>query len=120
LRGCLSRRAHGVRCRVHRRGSRRPRPRGRSARSRSRYRRQSRRDRRSAARGGPGLAVAMRVGVFTDSFEELSLDEVLTWLEGSAPEIRDLEIGTGGYSPARHCDLEALVEDESERTAWLD
>src|SRR5439155_6841955 len=38
----------------------------------------------------------------------------------SALEIRDLEIGTGGYSPARHCDLEALVEDESERTAWLD
>jgi sugar phosphate isomerase/epimerase len=62
----------------------------------------------------------MRVGVFTDSFDELSLDEVLTWLESSAPEIRDLEIGTSGYSPARHCELEALVEDESERTAWRD
>ena len=62
----------------------------------------------------------MRVGLFTDSLELLSLDEVLSWLEQEAPAIRDLEIGTGGYSPSPHCDLESLLSDESERTRWLD
>ena len=61
----------------------------------------------------------MRVGLFTDSLEHLSLDEVLAWLEHEVPSIRDLEIGTGGYSPTPHCDLEGLLADESERTRWL-
>ena len=51
----------------------------------------------------------MRVGLFTDSLERLSLAEVLTWLERELPDVRDLELGTGGYSPAPHCDLEALL-----------
>lgn len=62
----------------------------------------------------------MRVGLFTDSLLHLSLDELLSWLERELPFVRDLEIGTGGYSPAPHCDLRALLEDESVRARWLD
>lgn len=62
----------------------------------------------------------MRVGVFTDGLAHLSLPDVLTWLSEALPEVRDLEIGTGGYSPAPHCDLEALVSDAAEARAWLD
>lgn len=62
----------------------------------------------------------MRVGLFTDSLEQLSLDEVLAWLDRELPEVRDLEIGTGGYSPAPHCNLGALLTDDRERRRWLD
>jgi len=62
----------------------------------------------------------MRVGLFTDSLEHLSLDEVLAWLDRELPAVRDLEIGTGGYSPTPHCDLDALLTNEDERRRWLD
>jgi sugar phosphate isomerase/epimerase len=62
----------------------------------------------------------VRVGLFTDSLPHLELDELLSWLERELPFVRDLEIGTGGYSPAPHCDLRALLDDESARTRWLD
>lgn len=62
----------------------------------------------------------MRVGLFTDGLAHLSLSETLDWLEAELPGVRDLEIGTGGYSPAPHCDLDALLADEAERRAWHD
>ena len=62
----------------------------------------------------------MRVGLFTDSFSHLELDELLTWLDEELPALRDLEIGTGGYSPTPHCDLGALLASEAERARWLD
>jgi sugar phosphate isomerase/epimerase len=61
----------------------------------------------------------MRVGLFTDSLERLSLDEVLAWLALELPDVRDLELGTGGYSPAPHCDLDALLLSDGERRRWL-
>src|SRR5262249_50280949 len=33
--------------------------------------------------------------------------------------IRDLEIGTGNYSPSPHCDLQTLLRDRAAREAWL-
>jgi sugar phosphate isomerase/epimerase len=63
--------------------------------------------------------VAVRVGLFTDSLERLSLAELLDWLEHELPEVRELEIGTGGYSPTPHCDLDALLADAGERRRWL-
>jgi sugar phosphate isomerase/epimerase len=48
----------------------------------------------------------MNVGLFTDGLAHLSLSEALDWLERVIPAIRDLEIGTGGYSPAPHYDAE--------------
>jgi sugar phosphate isomerase/epimerase len=64
--------------------------------------------------------IVVRVGLFTDSLEHLTLDELLTWLEQELPMVRDLEIGTGGYSPTPHCDLGALLASEAERARWLE
>jgi sugar phosphate isomerase/epimerase len=61
----------------------------------------------------------MRVGVFTDGLGHLSLDAALDWLASELPEVRDLEIGTGGFSPAPHCDVELLLEDAEQAREWL-
>jgi sugar phosphate isomerase/epimerase len=61
----------------------------------------------------------VRIGLFTDSLEHLSLEEVLDWLETEVPLIQDLEIGTGGYSPVPHCELPSLLADAAVRTRWL-
>jgi len=62
----------------------------------------------------------MRVGVFTDGLGHLSLDDALGWLEAELPEVKDLEIGTGGFSPAPHCDVDALGADPAAARAWLE
>ena len=61
---------------------------------------------------------AVRIGLFTDSFDRMTLDAVLTWLEQQVPVVKDLEIGTGGYSTVPHCDLEGLLANEGERRRW--
>jgi sugar phosphate isomerase/epimerase len=62
----------------------------------------------------------VRVGLFTDGLAHLSLHEALDWLAEELPEVRDLEIGTGGYSPAPHCDVVGLADDDAAARAWLD
>lgn len=62
----------------------------------------------------------MRVGVFTDGLAHLSLDEALDWLASGLPEVKDLEIGTGGFSPTPHCEVDALLEDSGRARAWLE
>ena len=62
----------------------------------------------------------MRVGVFTDGLAQLSLEDALGWLEHELPEVKDVEVGTGGFSPASHCDLDALVADASRAKAWIE
>jgi sugar phosphate isomerase/epimerase len=62
----------------------------------------------------------MRVGLFTDGLAQLALDDVLDWLEEVLPDVRDLELGTGGFSPAPHCSVDRLSSDSSEARAWLD
>jgi sugar phosphate isomerase/epimerase len=54
----------------------------------------------------------MRVGLFTDAFRERSLADVLDWLSTRLPSVRDLEIGTGGYSPAPHIEHVAVLGGE--------
>jgi sugar phosphate isomerase/epimerase len=54
----------------------------------------------------------VRVGLFTDAFPERSLEEVLEWLAARLPSVRDLEIGTGGYSPAPHIEHVAALGGE--------
>jgi sugar phosphate isomerase/epimerase len=61
----------------------------------------------------------VRVGLFTDGLAHLSLDDVLDWLTEELPNVRYLEIGTGGFSPAPHCDVEALSADGNAARAWL-
>jgi len=62
----------------------------------------------------------LRIGLFTDALPELSLERVLDWLAAELPLVRDVEIGTGGYSPAPHCDRELLLADADARAAWLE
>jgi len=62
----------------------------------------------------------MRVGLFTDGLAHLRLGEALDWLAAELPGVRDLEIGTGGFSLAPHCDLAALLGDARAQQAWLD
>ncbi|HZS91841.1 MAG TPA: sugar phosphate isomerase/epimerase [Chloroflexota bacterium] len=60
----------------------------------------------------------MRIGMFTDSLIGSSLDEALDTSRDLG--LRDLEIGTGNYSPAPHCDLRAVLGDKAARDRWLD
>ena len=61
----------------------------------------------------------MRLGLFTDALGDRSLREALAWLAANAPDVRDVEVGTGGYSHAPHADLAMLVADGDARRSWL-
>jgi sugar phosphate isomerase/epimerase len=61
----------------------------------------------------------VRVGLFTDGLAHLSLDGVMDWLTEELPGVRDLEIGTGGFSPAPHCDVQGLLGDADAASTWL-
>jgi sugar phosphate isomerase/epimerase len=43
----------------------------------------------------------------------------MDWLVHDVPRVTDLEIGTGGYAPANHCDVQLLLRDAGARKAWL-
>src|SRR5439155_24678406 len=60
-----------------------------------------------------------RVGVFTHGLADRSLPAALEWLARELPAVRDVEIGTGGYSPSPHCDLGRLTADTGAARAWL-
>lgn len=61
----------------------------------------------------------MRVGLFTDALAHRTLPEALDWLAAELPDVRDLEIGTGGYSPAPHAGDLAEVERRGYRLCAL-
>jgi sugar phosphate isomerase/epimerase len=60
----------------------------------------------------------VRIGLFTDALADEPLPDVLDWLHRAAPQVTRVEIGTGGYSPARHANLDLLLRDEAERRRW--
>jgi sugar phosphate isomerase/epimerase len=60
----------------------------------------------------------VKIGLFTDALADRPLPEVLDWLQGAAPQVTQIEIGTGGYSPARHANLPLLLADADERRRW--
>jgi sugar phosphate isomerase/epimerase len=64
----------------------------------------------------PGSA---RIGLVTEAMAGRPLVEVMDWLLKAAPEVTDLEIGTGGYAPTGHCDMNVLLRDSGERRDWL-
>ena len=66
------------------------------------------------------LAREIRLGVVTEAFADRPLTALLDWLAENAPQVRDLELGSGGYAPHPHCDRAALLTDPGRRTAWLD
>ena len=60
----------------------------------------------------------MKIGLFSDGLPELNLEAMLDWLV--AERIEAVEIGTGGFSGAPHCDVEKLVNDQATRDAFQD
>lgn len=59
----------------------------------------------------------MRLGLVTEGMIHRSLDQLMDWLDENAPEVRQLEVGTGGYSPLGHSPLDLSA---AERRAWYD
>ena len=59
----------------------------------------------------------MKIGLFTDSLADLSFEEALDW--AAAQGIQAVEIGTGNFSPAPHCDLQQLISDQAARQQFL-
>ena len=55
----------------------------------------------------------------TEPLANLPLVEVMDWLSREVPEVKDLEIATGGYAPTNHCDMAHLLHDHAARSAWL-
>jgi len=61
----------------------------------------------------------IRIGVVTEPLVDRPLTEVMDWLKRDVPLVTDLEIGTGGYAPTNHCDMQALLHDSGARKTWL-
>ena len=61
----------------------------------------------------------MRLGLFTDALGERTLGDALDWLGSELPEVRDLEIGIGGYSTAPHRDELGAAEARGYRIVAL-
>ena len=57
----------------------------------------------------------MKIGLFTDSLTT-SFSEALDWVVEHG--IEAVEIGTGNFSPAAHCNLDELLQSEEARTAF--
>jgi sugar phosphate isomerase/epimerase len=60
----------------------------------------------------------MRIGLFTDGLMELSFEEAL--VTAARLGVQAVEIGTGNFSPAPHCDLSVLLSSEGSRRTFLD
>ena len=59
----------------------------------------------------------MHIGLFTPVFAQLSFEELLKQLK-RYPEIRSLELGTGGWPGASHIDLEAMLASSERRSEF--
>ncbi len=59
----------------------------------------------------------MKIGLFSDSLGELGFDEMLDWLVAAG--IEAVELGTGNFSPAPHCDLGRLIDEADYRDGLL-
>ena len=57
----------------------------------------------------------MRLGLVTEGMIHRSLDGLMDWLDKTVPGVRDLEVGTGGYSPLGHSPLEMSA---TQRRDW--
>ena len=59
----------------------------------------------------------MKIGLFTDGIQA-PFTEALDWIVEHG--IEAVEIGTGNFSPAQHCNLDELLESEEARKRFLD
>jgi sugar phosphate isomerase/epimerase len=62
----------------------------------------------------------VKIGLFTEPFAHRPLGEVLDWLVEKVPQVKHLEVGTGGYAPVGHCDLRTLLGDAQARARYVD
>lgn len=60
----------------------------------------------------------MKIGLFTDGLAHLPFREALA--KSASLGVQAVEIGTGNFSPAPHCDLDALLAGESARREFLE
>jgi sugar phosphate isomerase/epimerase len=60
----------------------------------------------------------VEIGLFTDGLMHLSFEAALE--VASRLGIQAVEVGTGNFSPATHCDVERLLGDSGARTEFLD
>ena len=60
----------------------------------------------------------MKIGLFTDSLRDLSFEAALDWAASAGVEA--VEIGTGNFSQAPHCDVDALIEDSGARKRFME
>jgi sugar phosphate isomerase/epimerase len=58
----------------------------------------------------------MKIGLYTDSLQDLSFEAALDWVVGQG--IEAVEIGTGNFSPVPHCDPNALLNDAGARDTF--
>ena len=58
----------------------------------------------------------MKIGLYTDGLPDLSFTEALDWI--AAQGVKAVEIATGGFSNAPHCEPDQLLNDENARTAF--
>jgi sugar phosphate isomerase/epimerase len=59
----------------------------------------------------------MKIGLFTDGLAQLPFEEVLA--KSASLGVQAVEIGTGNFSPAPHCDLDRLLNDSGARQTFL-
>src|SRR2546421_12967541 len=59
----------------------------------------------------------MKIGLFTDGLAHLGFTEALAKAAGMG--VQAIEIGTGNFSPAPHCDLDGLLSSSSARDEFL-
>src|SRR5215472_14033359 len=59
----------------------------------------------------------MKIGLFTDGLMHLSFADALA--KSASLGLEAIEIGTGNFSPAPHCDLDRLLCDAGARTEFV-
>lgn len=59
----------------------------------------------------------MKIGLFTDSLGDRGFEAALDWAAEAG--IEAVEIGTGNFSTAPHCDLQELLSSQEARRAFL-
>ena len=58
----------------------------------------------------------MRIGVLTALYQNLSFPEMLAKVHSMG--ITAVELGTGGYAPSPHIDLERMLADQKQRETY--
>ena len=60
----------------------------------------------------------MKIGLYTDALGNLNFEQALDW--AVAEGVETVEIGTGNFSAAPHCNLDALLGSDGARKQFLD